>query len=75
MSVDELMAPKATVPMKIALQADMSTGFLDGLNPVFHPEQLGIANATYWEGNRAEDNLAVEDQYLLHQSSLLTSFK
>ena len=28
MSVEELMAPKATVPMKIALQADMSTGFL-----------------------------------------------
>ena len=29
---------------------------------VFHPEQLGIANATYWEGNRAEDNLAVEEE-------------
>ena len=33
-----------------------------GINPVFHPEKLGIQNATYWEGGRAEDNLAVEEE-------------
>lgn len=32
-----------------------------GLNPVFHPERLGIVNATYWEGSRAEANLTVEE--------------
>ncbi len=33
-----------------------------GLNPVFHPEKLGIANAVYWEGERAETNLEVEER-------------
>jgi alanine or glycine:cation symporter, AGCS family len=27
-----------------------------GLDPVFHPEKLGIKNADYWTGHRAEDN-------------------
>ena len=31
-----------------------------GLDPVFHPEKLGIVNAAYWEGRRAEENLAAE---------------
>ena len=31
-----------------------------GLDPVFHPEKLGIKNADYWTGHRAEDNLAEE---------------
>ncbi|OHX10214.1 alanine/glycine:cation symporter family protein [Chromobacterium sphagni] len=31
-----------------------------GLDPVFHPEKLGIANAAYWSGQRAEANLAAE---------------
>ena len=48
-------------PAFIALK-DYERQLKDGLNPVFHPEQLGIANATYWEGNRAEDNLAVEEE-------------
>lgn len=33
-----------------------------GVNPVFHPERLGIENAVYWEGERAETNLAVEEE-------------
>ena len=33
-----------------------------GLDPVFHPEKLGIKNADYWAGNRAEENLAKERQ-------------
>lgn len=33
-----------------------------GLNPVFHPENLGIAHADYWEGGRAESNLSVEER-------------
>jgi len=33
----------------------------EGRNPVFHPELLGIERATYWEGGRAEANLAVEE--------------
>ena len=48
-------------PAFIALK-DYERQLKDGLNPVFHPEQLGIVNATYWEGNRAEDNLAVEEE-------------
>ncbi|MBQ9240832.1 MAG: alanine:cation symporter family protein [Duodenibacillus sp.] len=32
-----------------------------GVEPVFHPEQLGIKNAEYWEGNRAELNLELEE--------------
>ena len=31
-----------------------------GLDPVFHPEKLGIENADYWKGHRAEDNRKVE---------------
>ena len=48
-------------PAFIALK-DYEQQLRDGLNPVFHPEHLGIANASYWEGNRAEDNLAVEEE-------------
>lgn len=33
-----------------------------GLNPVFHPEALGIPYAGYWEGSRAEANLAIEEE-------------
>ena len=33
-----------------------------GLNPVFHPESLGIAHADYWEGSRAESNLQIEEE-------------
>ncbi|MDO5530849.1 sodium:alanine symporter family protein [Sutterella sp.] len=33
-----------------------------GINPVFHPEKLGIKNATYWEGNRAERNEVIEEE-------------
>jgi AGCS family alanine or glycine:cation symporter len=31
-----------------------------GLDPVFHPEKLGIKNADYWMGHRSEDNLEQE---------------
>ncbi|MOA63855.1 Amino-acid carrier protein AlsT [compost metagenome] len=31
-----------------------------GLDPVFHPEKLGIKNADYWAGHRSEDNLEQE---------------
>jgi alanine or glycine:cation symporter, AGCS family len=33
-----------------------------GRDPVFHPEALGIRNAVYWEGQRAESNLSVEER-------------
>lgn len=33
-----------------------------GINPVFHPEHLGIRNADYWVGARAEENLVVESE-------------
>lgn len=33
-----------------------------GIEPVFHPEKLGIANADYWSGDRAEENLILENQ-------------
>ena len=33
-----------------------------GLNPVFHPEPLGIRDADYWVGERAEKNLVVESE-------------
>ena len=32
-----------------------------GLNPVFHPQNLGITNADYWHSTRAEGNLAIEE--------------
>ncbi|MBD9413138.1 alanine:cation symporter family protein [Pseudomonas sp. PDM16] len=32
----------------------------EGKEPVFHPEKLGIKNADYWSGERAEANLAEE---------------
>ena len=32
----------------------------EGKDPVFHPEKLGIKNADYWLGHRAEDNLSQE---------------
>ena len=28
---------------------------VSGLDPVFHPEKLGIKNANYWVGERAEE--------------------
>ena len=31
-----------------------------GVEPVFHPSDLGISNAEYWEGDRAERNLEIE---------------
>lgn len=31
-----------------------------GLDPVFHPEKLGIKNADYWTGRRSEQNLEQE---------------
>lgn len=31
-----------------------------GIEPVFHPEALGIGNADYWSGGRAEKNLLLE---------------
>lgn len=33
-----------------------------GLNPVFHPHQLGITHTVYWEGFRAEANLQIEEK-------------
>lgn len=31
-----------------------------GINPVFHPERLGIQGADYWIGDQAEENIQVE---------------
>ena len=47
----------------VALKAlkDYEAQKAQGFNPVFHPERLGIANATYWEGGRAEANLVIEE--------------
>ena len=47
----------------VALKAlkDYEAQKAQGINPVFHPERLGIANATYWEGGRAEANLVIEE--------------
>ena len=47
---------------KVAFRAidDYETQRAKGLNPVFHPQRLGIANADYWAARRAEDNLEVE---------------
>ena len=47
-------------PAFLALQ-DYEAQLREGRNPVFHPELLGIERATYWEGGRAEANLAVEE--------------
>lgn len=33
-----------------------------GLDPVFHPEKLGIRNATVWEVNKVEREVKVEDK-------------
>lgn len=33
-----------------------------GLDPVFHPEKLGIKNADYWSGQRSEHNLELEKE-------------
>ena len=41
---------------------DYEAQLRSGANPVFHPEKLGIENASYWEGTRAEANLAVEEE-------------
>lgn len=44
----------------LACLRDYEAQKAQGLDPVFHPEKLGIVNAAYWEGRRAEDNLAAE---------------
>ncbi len=46
-----------------------------GVNPVFHPERLGIDNAVYWEGSRAESNLEVEERVGVDNLSGLDSKK
>ena len=33
-----------------------------GVEPVFHPEKLGIEHAAYWTGQRAEENLRIENR-------------
>lgn len=42
--------------------ADYEAQRAAGLEPVFHPERLGITNAGYWNGNRAETNLELENE-------------
>ena len=44
-----------------AVLRDYEAQRAQGLDPVFHPEKLGIQNADYWAGHRAEDNL--EDEH------------
>jgi alanine or glycine:cation symporter, AGCS family len=39
---------------------DYEAQLKEGKEPVFHPEKLGIKNADYWGGHRAEDNLIGE---------------
>ncbi len=48
-------------PAFIALR-DYEAQRAQGLDPVFHPEKLGIKNADYWTGHRAEDNLEDEQR-------------
>ena len=48
-------------PAFIALR-DYEAQRAQGLDPVFHPEKLGIKNADYWAGHRAEDNLEDEQR-------------
>ncbi len=41
---------------------DYETQLKTGIEPVFHPEKLGIANADYWKGFQAEENLEIENK-------------
>ncbi|MGL4858246.1 MAG: alanine/glycine:cation symporter family protein [Enterobacteriaceae bacterium] len=41
---------------------DYEQQFAQGIDPLFHPEKLGIQNAEYWAGLRAEENLRKEQQ-------------
>jgi AGCS family alanine or glycine:cation symporter len=46
----------------LACLRDYETQKKHGVDPVFHPDRLGIKNADYWSSHRAEDNhdLAVQ---------------
>ncbi|AAQ59897.1 probable sodium/proton-dependent alanine carrier protein [Chromobacterium violaceum ATCC 12472] len=44
----------------LACLRDYEAQKAQGLDPVFHPEKLGIVNAAYWAGRRAESNLDAE---------------
>ncbi|KJH66344.1 Alanine:cation symporter family protein [Chromobacterium violaceum] len=44
----------------LACLRDYEAQKAQGLDPVFHPERLGIVNAAYWAGRRAESNLDAE---------------
>ncbi|TCW32242.1 alanine/glycine:cation symporter family protein [Gulbenkiania mobilis] len=44
----------------LACLRDYEAQQAQGVDPVFHPEKLGIRNADYWAGHRSEDNLAAE---------------
>lgn len=44
----------------LACLRDYEAQKAQGVDPVFHPEKLGIANAAYWAGRRAESNLDEE---------------
>ncbi|ALP42664.1 sodium:alanine symporter family protein [Aeromonas schubertii] len=48
-------------PALVALR-DYEAQQAQGVDPVFHPEKLGIKNADYWIDNRAEINLMREKQ-------------
>ena len=48
-------------PAFIALR-DYEAQRAEGRNPVFHPETLGIDHTGYWAGDRAEENLTVEEE-------------
>ncbi|TIC79702.1 alanine/glycine:cation symporter family protein [Crenobacter intestini] len=56
-------------PAFIALR-DYEAQRAQGLDPVFHPEKLGIKNADYWAGHRAEDNLEDEQRQAAGQQPL-----
>ncbi|MBX9296538.1 alanine/glycine:cation symporter family protein [Chromobacterium piscinae] len=44
----------------LACLRDYEAQKAQGVDPVFHPEKLGIVNAAYWAGRRAESNLDEE---------------
>ncbi|NDV14155.1 alanine/glycine:cation symporter family protein [Crenobacter caeni] len=56
-------------PAFVALR-DYEAQRAQGLDPVFHPEKLGIKNADYWAGHRAEDNLEDEQRQAAGQQPL-----
>lgn len=49
-------------PAFIALR-DYEAQKAQGLDPVFHPEKLGIKNADYWTSHQSEDNLEAERKH------------